>query len=69
MGLVSLRRKLWRDGVPAGELLAHRIFGSEPPSRTAWDQRFSMFNVAMFTIFGTIFSILLAVTLISLVSE
>lgn len=65
LGIWNLKRRAWRDGVPAAELLIDRTFGVEPPPRNAWDRRFGLFNAAMLVLFGLFFSLALVAVLYS----
>jgi hypothetical protein len=65
LGLLNLKSRAWRDGVPAAELLLDRALGAEPPPRNAWDRRFGLFNAAMLILFGLFFSLVLVAILYS----
>ena len=65
LGIWNLRRRAWRDGIPAAELLIDRALGAEPPPRNAWDRRFGLFNAAMLILFGVFFSVAFAAILYS----
>ena len=65
LGILNLKRRAWRDGVPVAELLIDRALGTEPPPRNAWDRRFGLFNAVMLILFGGFFSLALAVLLYS----
>lgn len=68
-GVMSLRRGYWRDSVPLLEVVIDRAAGTEPPARTAWDQRFAYAQAWVHIIIGAAFSAFLIIVLLSFLSE
>jgi hypothetical protein len=58
LGIWNLKRRAWRDGIPAG-------FGAEPPSRNSWPRRFSLLSAMMLILIGAFISLAFAALLYS----
>ncbi len=69
LGIWTLRRRSWYEGVPLAEMLIDRATGVQPPPRTTTDRRFARANAWMCVVFGTFFTLCLAAAVFSLLSE
>ncbi|PCD04141.1 hypothetical protein COC42_07525 [Sphingomonas spermidinifaciens] len=69
LGIWTLVRRQWYDGVPLAEVLIDRAAGIEPPQRTASDRAFARFHAWASVVFGSFFTLCLCAVLFSSFSE
>jgi len=69
LGIWTLCKRTWYDGIPAAELLIDRATGLEPAPRTGNDRRFARVEAWLNIGFGIFFTFCLAAVIISLLWE